>query len=302
MLKNGEIKTMTRYFEKTPVEFIENDGNLWITMEAVGKALGYSNPTKAISNLISRYPDEFKGFTSFLKVRNEGDIQQRTITILSRDAINLVCMLARTEKAKTFRHWVLKILREVQTKGYYFDQPIQAPLLSPGKYEKALIKAEQQALQAQNKLIQLYDLTIDELEKKLTKMKAKAAKLHAPDENKDILLIKRNAGIRKSHKRPDDLITIARAFRRLYGRHSKTEISKMTGCSLAKIDNYLSLLSLEPEIINFLETRQLDCYRIFARTNLRDISSDLRISYVISYMEAKDKKERSKVMRLIDRR
>lgn len=108
--------SMTKYFGEHKIEFIEKDNELWLTAKQVGECLDYEDPRKAVHNLISRNQDEFEGLTSALELRTEAGT--RETTTLSRDAINLVCMLSKQAKAKLFRKWVLKIVREVQTHPY----------------------------------------------------------------------------------------------------------------------------------------------------------------------------------------
>lgn len=184
MSNNGNGKAIVKYFGDKEVQFIPKDGELWLTAEQVGKALGYKDPQKRISEVINRNRDEFEGLIGIRKMRTPGGMQDTTI--LSRDAINLVCMLSKAPKAKEFRKWVLKILKEIQTKGFYSDKPIPRPLLVAPVDTKAIILAEQNVQEAKSlymeekgKLEGIYDNIIQALESELGKMKSKKARLNA---------------------------------------------------------------------------------------------------------------------------
>ncbi|MFP4498905.1 MAG: Bro-N domain-containing protein [Vulcanimicrobiota bacterium] len=106
---------IVKHFQDKPVEFLEKDGEKWLTAEQVGMALGYSEPRKSIVNIINRRQDEFEDLIAVIKLMTPGGNQETTI--LSRDAVNLVCMFSKKPVAKVFRRWVLQILREIQENG-----------------------------------------------------------------------------------------------------------------------------------------------------------------------------------------
>ena len=328
--RTDEVKTMTRYFEKTPIDFVEQNGEWGMTMEACGRGLGYADGGRSIHKIVDRNADEFEGLVGLVKLTNpsgKGGIQE--VKILSRDAVNLVCMFSKQPRAKKMRKFYLKILREVQTRGYYYDNPPAQPspssLLLSGAKEKALVQAEKKLIQAHNEFERFYNEVIDELEEKLFQAKRIKARFNLSESNEtkllesgknlqlrytrkeekaDIELVKRNANIWEGRKRPDDLITIAHAFSRLYHRYGTiSKIVKRTGCSHKKIKYYLGFLTLESEIIHLLETRQLDSYK-FIITHLNrlpfdpssDLFSQLRIDFATRYAQAKDRYERSKII------
>jgi len=87
---------------------INND--IFMTSEQLGVVLGYSNPQKAISNLVVR--NEYltsNEFSGFLRMRTLSGLQETRI--FTEDGIYEVTMLAKTEKAKEFRAWVRRLLK-----------------------------------------------------------------------------------------------------------------------------------------------------------------------------------------------
>ena len=87
---------------------INND--IFMTSEQLGVVLGYSNPQKAISNLVVR--NEYltsNEFSGFLRMRTLSGLQETRI--FTEDGIYEVTMLAKTNKAKEFRAWIRQLLK-----------------------------------------------------------------------------------------------------------------------------------------------------------------------------------------------
>ncbi len=106
------------------VNYIERDGELWFTFNDIAKGLGYSNPKK-IYELYNRHRDELEEFSMTVSlagvVPSSGtgavpklgttDGKSYNTRIFSEEGLYLICMFARTEKAKEFRRRVAKFLR-----------------------------------------------------------------------------------------------------------------------------------------------------------------------------------------------
>ncbi len=93
----------------------DTDGEVWITAEQLGEALGYSNPRKAASNLINRHLEDFAGLTTRLKLRTPVGAQE--VTAINHDGMVVAACLARTERGLQFRRWVCKVVRELKAGG-----------------------------------------------------------------------------------------------------------------------------------------------------------------------------------------
>lgn len=87
-----------------------NNNERFMTSEQLGNVLGFANPQKGISNLVSRndYLKDME-FSSFLAVRTEAGM--RETRLFTEDGIYEVAFLAGTKKAKEFRSWVRQILK-----------------------------------------------------------------------------------------------------------------------------------------------------------------------------------------------
>ena len=97
-------------FESTEFDVVDLHNVPWLRGGQVVGALGYSDPADSLQKLYSRNADEFTDeMTQVLDLPTAGGIQP--VRIFSPRGCYLLGMLARTEKAKAFRAWVLDALR-----------------------------------------------------------------------------------------------------------------------------------------------------------------------------------------------
>ena len=124
-------------FEDVLCDFWKNENeDIFMTSEQLGKALKYSNPQKAISNLVVR--NEYltsSEFSGFLKMRTPSGTQETRV--FTEDGIYEVTMLAKTNKAKEFRTWVRNVLKGLR-KGNL--KLIDNKYNLPTTYKEALIQ------------------------------------------------------------------------------------------------------------------------------------------------------------------
>ncbi|NWK44906.1 BRO-N domain-containing protein [Ralstonia pickettii] len=96
-------------FENVDFDVVDIHNTPWLRGLQVASALGYRNPTSDIQNLYARSADEFtEEMTRLFEVDTVGGRQQ--VRIFSPRGCYLLGMLARTERAKAFRRWVLDVL------------------------------------------------------------------------------------------------------------------------------------------------------------------------------------------------
>ncbi|SFI59687.1 BRO-N domain-containing protein [Albimonas pacifica] len=107
-------------FEDTEIEVIRRDGEMWFTARDLAEALGYADD-RAVHRLYQRNEDEFTADMSCtVKLTVQGDLsgqsdhagQRREVRVFSLRGAHLVAMLAKTERAKAFRRWVLDLIEE----------------------------------------------------------------------------------------------------------------------------------------------------------------------------------------------
>ena len=95
-------------FENTEFDVVDIHNVPWLRLPQIGVALGYENPYK-LQQLHARNADEFTDeMTQVLDLPTAGGVQP--VRVFSPRGCYLLGMLARTEKAKAFRQWVLDVL------------------------------------------------------------------------------------------------------------------------------------------------------------------------------------------------
>lgn len=96
-------------FEDREFDIVDIHNEPWLRGLQVATALGYSNPAQDFKNLFSRNADEFTDeMTQLVELDTAGGRQQ--VRIFSLRGCHLIGMLAKTNKAKEFRRWVLDVL------------------------------------------------------------------------------------------------------------------------------------------------------------------------------------------------
>lgn len=96
-------------FENTEFDVVDIHNVAWLRSFQIGSALNYKNPSSDMAKLFDRNADEFTAeMTQVLELPTAGGQQQ--VRVFSPRGCYLLGMLARTEKAKAFRQWVLDVL------------------------------------------------------------------------------------------------------------------------------------------------------------------------------------------------
>ena len=95
-------------FEETEFDVVDIHNVPWLRLPQIGVALGYENPYK-LQQLHARNADEFtEEMTQVLELPTAGGVQP--VRVFSPRGCYLLGMLARTDRAKAFRQWVLDVL------------------------------------------------------------------------------------------------------------------------------------------------------------------------------------------------
>lgn len=96
-------------FHEVEFEVVDVHSQPWLRGLQVASALGYQNPSADAQNLYNRNADEFdESMTQVVELNTAGGRQP--VRIFSPRGAYLLAMLARTERAKEFRRWVLDVL------------------------------------------------------------------------------------------------------------------------------------------------------------------------------------------------
>lgn len=95
-------------FQETEFDVVDIHNVPWLRLPQIGVALGYENPHK-VQQLHARNADEFTDeMTRVLDLPTAGGVQP--VRVFSPRGCYLLGMLARTDRAKAFRQWVLDVL------------------------------------------------------------------------------------------------------------------------------------------------------------------------------------------------
>lgn len=108
---NDLVLYKSEQFQGIECDFWKNENNeVFMTGQQLGKILGYNDPAKSIRKLVERNEylrnSEFSG-----SVRMSSPSGTQETRIFTEDGIYEVTMLAKTDKAKEFRSWVRQILK-----------------------------------------------------------------------------------------------------------------------------------------------------------------------------------------------
>lgn len=96
-------------FEDIEFDVVDLHNVPWLRGSQIASALGYKNHRTAIAELFDRNADEFTDeMTQVVELHTAGGRQP--VRIFSPRGCYLLGMLARTQRAKAFRVWVLDVL------------------------------------------------------------------------------------------------------------------------------------------------------------------------------------------------
>lgn len=116
------IRPATIKFQDIELSIIDRDGVPWLTGPDIARALGYARSDK-ITRLYHRHKDEFTdAMTQTPEMGFSGNLR-RKVRIFSPRGAQLIAMLAKTDRAKAFRRWVLDVL-EGQGAGRPSARPV----------------------------------------------------------------------------------------------------------------------------------------------------------------------------------
>lgn len=89
-------------------EFI--DGEQWISAIDVAKALGYDNPSRTVSDMITNNPELFEDYEKIVYLKTLGGRQNTRL--LNLEGVISFCLKSNKQKAVPFQRWAVKILKE----------------------------------------------------------------------------------------------------------------------------------------------------------------------------------------------
>jgi len=101
--------TKSLSFHGVQLDVVERNGIPWLNGPQIAEALGMAKRCQ-VADIYARHKDEFSAEMTFtLKMRVSKNLIT-TVRVFSPRGCHLIGMLARTERAKEFRKWVLDVL------------------------------------------------------------------------------------------------------------------------------------------------------------------------------------------------
>lgn len=100
-------------FGDQSLSVVSRNGAPWLMARDLARALGYSDE-RAVNRLYARHAAEFsRAMTCGVKLTPQGESQQREVRIFSPRGCHLLAMFANTDRAASFRRWVLDVLEGI---------------------------------------------------------------------------------------------------------------------------------------------------------------------------------------------
>lgn len=148
-------------FENKRLRSLLIDGEPWFVGNDVAKALGYSNPRKAI---IDHIDDVDKGVT---KRDTLGGTQE--MTVINESGLYSLILSSKLPSAKEFKHWITsEVLPQIRKTGKYAPKPLSREEL----LAKAVLEADTM-IKEQKELIEQKTKELEEKNNKLEEQKPK---------------------------------------------------------------------------------------------------------------------------------
>lgn len=101
----------TAEFGGTPLPVIQHAGDYWMGAEAVGQALEYADPSKAILNLYQRHRALLTDYSAELKL-TAADGKLRDTRCFNEEGVMLIAMKSEQPKAIEFQRWAVGVLKD----------------------------------------------------------------------------------------------------------------------------------------------------------------------------------------------
>lgn len=109
-----ETRSAIVVFEDTPVHKQWIDGEQWIPAIDVAKALGYENPSRAVSDMIKGNDELFKDYEKIVCLQSLGGRQKTRV--LNLKGVIAFCIKSNKPTAIPFQRWAVSQLEKVISK------------------------------------------------------------------------------------------------------------------------------------------------------------------------------------------
>lgn len=112
-MADDTVSQLTPVVKENPLNFIEENGQILLSAEEIGRHLGYKQPAKAINRIFNRKQKELMGYAVGVKLTST-DGKLYTVRHFSEEGVYILSMLADTPMAADFRARLARLLRELR--------------------------------------------------------------------------------------------------------------------------------------------------------------------------------------------
>lgn len=106
----------TLRFHEVDVSIYEQQGQLWISGEDIGRCLSFSEPRKSIDKIYERHRNELELLSNVIKdpklTSTDGKSYERRV--YNEQGAYIIAMFARTETAKEVRAWLASLPKKIR--------------------------------------------------------------------------------------------------------------------------------------------------------------------------------------------
>jgi prophage antirepressor-like protein len=126
---NQLTKVTSNIFNDVHVDFFKNDeGDIIMTAEQIGNALGYTHPRQSIINIFNRNKDRLEKFSVETNLISTDGKEYET-RIFNEKGIYAIIMLSNKPKAIEFQEWVYDVISDIRKNGFFLPTTIEQPEL-----------------------------------------------------------------------------------------------------------------------------------------------------------------------------
>lgn len=133
----------------------DENGDILMTREQIGRALGYAEPRKAIQKIHERNKDRLDKFSVVTKLTTTDGKAYETYLYTAKGVYE-ICRFSRQPKADIFMDWVWDVVESIRKHGAYMTpEKIEEVLLNPDtiiQLATTLKEEQQKRIQAERQL------------------------------------------------------------------------------------------------------------------------------------------------------
>lgn len=162
---SGLTKIKSERFGDIVCDFWKNENDeIFMTSEQLGRALGYADPRKSINTIVSRNPYlRNPEFSSDINMMSGAGI--RNVRVFTEDGIYEVTFLSGTERAKQFRAWVRQVLKGLRSGQLSLIERFDIPRTYPEALRRLADEVEarqqlQEKVQMMEPKAEMYDVLL----------------------------------------------------------------------------------------------------------------------------------------------